>query len=159
MTDTDIGVPGAVAEALRRLGERIPPERLDRIWIFPPLASGRRESGVLAAGCFVERDRRLLVTMAYRAEESGRGVTFQSTYQEEGEAPLDRLPRVMEGVVERSETGLGGPRSIRLEGDPERFRALVVEWSPRPDDNRFRVMFEGGVESPRRVDSTEEAPA
>lgn len=128
MASRDIGVPGAVAEALRRLAQRVPPERMDRIWIFPPLTQGRRESGVVVAGCFGAGKRRTIVTMAYRAEETGRGITFEESFQEQGEAPPDRLPRVMDGVVARSEAGLEGPRSVRLDGDSTRFDALVVEW-------------------------------
>lgn len=160
MSTRDIGVPGAVAEALCRLAERVPPDRLDRIWIFPPLVNGRRESGVLVAGCFGAEERRTLVTMAYRAEETGRGVTFEETFQEQGEAPPDRLPRVMEGVAQRSESGLEGPRSVRLEGDRERFEALVTEWREKEHaSGRLGTAPTKGAEPPQVMDSKEETPA
>ena len=136
MAERDIGVPGAVAEALKRLRERVLPEQLDRIWIFPPLSDGRSESGVVAAGCFAGADRRILVTLSYRAEETGRGVTFHPRFQEEGEAPTDRLPRVMEGVVERSGVGFGPPRSTSLKGDPEALETLIREWTPMDEPDR-----------------------
>ena len=135
MAERDIGVPGAVAEALTWLRQWVPPEQLDRIWIFPPLSDGRSESSVVAAGCFAGGDRRILVTLSYRAEETGRGVTFHPRFQEEGEAPTDRLPRVMEGVVERSGSGFESPRSTSLNGDPEALETLIRAWTPtdKPD--------------------------
>jgi hypothetical protein len=132
MTERDVGVPGAVAEALRLLAEKVPTRRLDRIWIFPPRVVGRRESGLVAAGCYGEGDGRVLVTLAYRAEETATGISFRPVFQEEGEAPEDRLATIMQGVVSRSKEALGVPRSVVLGGDPEAFRKLM-EGSAAPD--------------------------
>lgn len=128
MAEQDPGVPGAVARALLRLVSEVPPEKLERIWIFPPMVRGRTESGVVAAGCYTDSERRALVTVAYRAEETGRGITFHATLQEEGEAPADRLPRVMEGVVQRSDSALGSPKGVTLNGDPNVLNALIETW-------------------------------
>lgn len=130
MTEDDPGVPDAVARALRALESQVGAPRLDRLWIFPPLRNGRRETGVVAAGCYTESPRHLLVTLAYRSEETGKGVAFESTFQEEGEAPADRLPRIMEGVVRRLDGGAGNPRSARVDGDPDAFREIVQELDP-----------------------------
>jgi len=127
MTEREPGARGAVAEALRTLAERVPPHRLDRIWIFPPRIAGRKESGVIAAGCVGDGERLLLVTLAYRAEETGKGLSFEPTFQEEGEAPEDRLERIMKGVVSRSREPLGVPRAIRTGGDPDAFQRLLEE--------------------------------
>ena len=127
MSESDIGVPGALGEAVRRVGEELGVARLDRLWLFPPLARGRTESGLVAAGCFLEGDRRLLVTLSYRAQERGAGVDFHPLLQEEGVAPRDRLPRVMEGVVQRFDAELGSAREAELSGDPAAFEALVEE--------------------------------
>ncbi len=129
MAPRDIGVPGAAAEAVRRLGARVAPERLDRVWIFPPVVTGRKENGVLAAGCFADGERRVLVTLSYRAEETGNGMTFHESYREQGVAPGDRLPGVMEGVSVRTGRGGTGPRCFRLGGDPELFAKLVADLS------------------------------
>jgi hypothetical protein len=120
-------VAGALAEALRRFGVQVAPERIDHLWVFPPRLRGRTESGVLAAGCFLEGERRLLVTMAYQAEETGKGITFASSFHEEGEAPESRLSQVIEGVVRRSAEEGAPPRDVALQGDPARFQALVEE--------------------------------
>ncbi len=130
MTERDIGVPGALAEALGVLRQRIPPDRLDRVWIFPPLVDGRTESGVVAAGCFGDGDRRLLVTVSYRARETGRGVSFVPSFEEQGTAPAKSLPRVMAGVVRRHGEAFAPPRSAVLGGDAEAFDRLIGEWTP-----------------------------
>ena len=116
------------------------PTRLDTLWLFPPLRSGRKETGVLAAGCLVaEPDRRALVTLAYRSEETGAGVEFHTAIHEEGEAPRDRLPRIMAGVVRRVEGAGGDPRRFDLEGDPTRLEAVLAELDQEAarDDGAF----------------------
>ncbi len=79
-------------------------------------------------------DRRILVTLSYRAEETGKGIHFESRFEEEGEAPADRLPRVMAGVVRRAQTGSGEPVSVQGSGEPlrlsEALREVGVDWSP-----------------------------
>lgn len=129
MTERNVGVAGALTEAVRRFGVQVAPERIDQLWVFPPRLRGRTESGVLAAGCFLEGDRRLLVTMAYQAEETGKGIAFSSTFHEEGEAPEGRLPQVIAGVVRRSAEEGGAPRTIALQGDPALFQSLIDELS------------------------------
>lgn len=126
----DPGVPGALSRALGELLDRMPVERLDRVWVFPPLRRGRRESGLLAAGCFGEGDRRLLLTVAYRAEETGKGIAFESAVAEEGEAPADRLPRVILGVVRRAGGELGEPRCLEVAGDRDRLADLIQAVDP-----------------------------
>ena len=130
MTKRDIGVPGALAKALGFLRERMPADRLDRVWIFPPLVDGRSESGVVAAGCFAEGDRRLLVTVSYSARETGRGVSFVPAFEAQGTAPAESLPRVMEGVVRRHGDASLPPRSTVLGGDAEAFDRLIGAWTP-----------------------------
>lgn len=119
-----------MARALRELARVMPPERVDRIWIFPPLTSGRKETGVVAAGCYTDGPRHLLVTVAYRAEETGRGVEFHHALHEEGEAPADRLPGIMTGVVKRLRQDPADPASHDIAGDARRFHELVGEWDP-----------------------------
>lgn len=130
------GVPDAMARAIRALEARVEAQFVDRLWLFPPLRTGRRETGVVAAGCFIAGDeRRLLVTLAYRAEETGKGISFESHFQEEGEAPRDRLPRIMAGVVHRMDGTPGDPRTVELAGDPAAFRAVLQELDPFEGDS------------------------
>ncbi|TVP74451.1 MAG: hypothetical protein EA352_10785 [Gemmatimonadales bacterium] len=132
--DEDPGVPEALGRALSRLVDQVGLDALVVLWIFPPLRKGRRERGVLAAGCGSDPARQTLVTLAWTAEETGKGVTFETRYSEEGEAPPDRLPRIMEGVVRRARDVPGSPERIELVGEPDRIRSLLTELdAPMPE--------------------------
>jgi len=125
--DLGPGVPEALPRVVQRVLHAYAAERLDTLWLFPPLIRGRKESGLVAASCFVagaEDDRRLLVTAGYVAERSGRGLALEVTIEEEGEAPSDRLPRVMQGVVVRSGIPLGEASEVEVKGSSE----ALDEW-------------------------------
>lgn len=127
----DPGVPEALPRTLVLARGRLGAERVDRLWIFPPLRRGRRERGLVAASLFLEgEERRRIVTMTWAAERTGRSLTVEPAFHEEGDAPPDLLPRVMEGVVRRAGEAYGEPREVEIGGDPERFRALVDEFDP-----------------------------
>lgn len=141
--DRDPGVPDGELRALQALLERVPASRIDTLWRFPPLRTGRRESGLLAAGLFLPTEegvelpgpdalpaRRVLATLAWRAEETGQGIAFDVRFQEEGEAPPDRLPRVMAGVVRRMDEAAGEARYLEVGGDPETLASLMEELEP-----------------------------
>lgn len=119
----DPGVPDAICRAGRFLGEQVMLERLDRLWVFPPSRLGRVERGLLVAALLIPEDpeRRLLVTLRYTAEETGKGITFEPVLQEEGVAPPDRLPRVITGVVRRSGMEAGDPTELSLGGSPDTY--------------------------------------
>ena len=140
--------PG-VPEALPRVVQRLLHERgagaVAHLWLFPPLIRGRRESGLVAASCYVAAtpnaagvpareapdaapsDRRLLVTARYAAERTGKGLTLDVSIAEEGEAPADRFPRVMQGVVVRSGIPLGEASEVEIGGEPAAFDAWFAE--------------------------------
>ena len=89
----DPGVPEAIPRVVRLVGRRLGPAAIDRIWIFPPLRQGRKESGLVAVSCFEpQEDQRRLVTASYVAERTGRGLTLEPSLLEEGAAPPDTLP-------------------------------------------------------------------
>jgi len=121
-------VPGALGRLLGLLAERVGLDAMDRLWIFPPLVKGRKEWGLVAVSCkSQDPSRRTLVTARYAAELTGNGIRFEPSFMSEGEAPPDRLPAVMDGVVRRSELPLGTPRVVEVQGDAARFQALLVE--------------------------------
>ena len=127
----DPGVPEALPRTLVLARGRLGAERVDRLWIFPPIRRGRRERGLVAASLFREGDeRRRIVTVTWAAERNGRTLTVDQAFHDEGDAPPDFLPRVMEGVVRRAGEGYGDPREVEIGGDPERFAALVDEFDP-----------------------------
>lgn len=125
----DPGVPEALPRVLIRLRARLGVEAVDRLWIFPPVRKGRRERGLIAVSTFQEgEERRGMITVAYSAEHTGKGVTVDPSFTQEGEAPPDRFPGVMRGVVRRSGEEKGEPREVEIGGSAERFEALLEEF-------------------------------
>lgn len=123
--------PGATGRLLTLLGQRVGVERMDRIWVFPSLVRGRKEWGLVAVSCFTEDPPlRELVTGRFVAELTGQGVDFRSELTSEGFAPPDRLPRIMDGVVRRSDLQLEVPREVEVGGERERFQSLLAELEP-----------------------------
>jgi hypothetical protein len=123
----DIGVPEALPRALVELRDRLGVASLDRLWLFPPMRRGRRERGLIAVSAFQPgEERRTLVTVAYVAEHSGReGVRVETAFMREGEAPADRFPTVMQGVVARGGAERGEPREVEIAGSAERLDELL----------------------------------
>ena len=114
---------------LIRLRDRLGVENIDRLWVFPPVRKGRREQGLIAVSIFQEgQERRSMVTVAYNAELTGKGVTVEPSFTQEGEAPPDRFPGVMQGVVRRSGEEKGEPREVVIDASPESFEALMEEY-------------------------------
>lgn len=131
----DPGVPGALGKTLTQLRDRVGVEALDRLWIFPPLRRGRREQGLIAVSTFhAEEDRRGVVTVSYSAEETGKGITVEPSFTREGEAPPDRFPVLMRGVVERGGEERGVPREVEIEGSGEKFDRLLEELGVRASE-------------------------
>ncbi len=128
----DPGVPEALARTLTQLRERLGVQTLDRLWIFPPFRRGRREQGLIAVSTFhADGERRGVVTVSYNAEETGKGITVEPSFTREGEAPPDRFPVLMRGVVERGGEERGSPREVEIEGSVEKFERLLEELGSR----------------------------
>jgi hypothetical protein len=125
----DPGVPEALPRTLIRLRDKLGVEYIDRLWIFPPVRRGRRETGLVAVSLFQPgHERREVVTVAYNAEHTGKGVTVEPTFTGVGEAEPDRFPPVMQGVVRRAGEGSGEPREVHIEAEPTRFEELMEEY-------------------------------
>ena len=126
------GVPEALPRVLIRLRDQLGVATIDRMWIFPPVRRGRREQGLVAVSTFLDdvEDRRSMVTVAYVAEHTGQGVTVAPSLTREGDAPPDRFPTVIEGVVRRSGEELGEPREVEIDGSAARFEELLEEFDP-----------------------------
>ncbi len=126
-------VPGALGRMLGIILQRLGGERVDRVWIFPPLVRGRREFGLVAVSAESEDPgQRALYTARYSAELTGKGMEFESDLVVEGLAPPDRLLRVMDGVVRRSDLQLGEAREVVIGGEAEGMRELALAhgWGP-----------------------------
>jgi hypothetical protein len=130
--DTGPGVPEAIPRTLSRIVEHLGLETIDRLWIFPPLMRGRREWGLVVASVYTQDlERRRLHSASYTAERTGEGLSLVHDLKEQGDAPPDRFPRVMEGVVRRSADELGESREIVLEGKAEAFEELMADFDPK----------------------------
>lgn len=149
-TDDGPGVPEALPRTLRDLGGRLGAAAIDRLWIFPPMVRGRREWGLVAASCFDGRTARRLVTARYDSQRTGKGLYFGVQFLDQGVAPADRLPRVMEGVVRRGPAPLGGPRVVEVGGDSDAFDALMNDFP--------RELFEEAVIGPPIDQATTRRP-
>ena len=135
------GVPEALPRTLQKVIGQLGLERVDRLWIFPPLIRGRREQGLVAVSVYTEDpERRQLHSASYAGERTGAGLTVNQTVTEQGDAPPDRLPRVMDGVVRRARDELGEPREVVLGGKTEAYEELMAEFDaallePTPSPN------------------------
>ena len=125
------GVPEALPRTLAMVLDKLGAERIDRLWIFPPLIRGRKEWGLVAATTSTDDgERRRLHTAPYVAERTGQGLQISHDLHEQGEAPPDRLPRIMSGVVHRSPEELGEPREVVIEGSSDVVAELLAEFDP-----------------------------
>jgi hypothetical protein len=137
---TDPGVPEALPRVLIRLRDRLGVEAIDRLWIFPPSRRGRKEQGLVSVTTFQEEgERRNLITVSYSAEHTGKGVTVEPSFREEGEAPPDRFSGVMQGVVQRVGGTSGDPREVEIGGSPEKYEDLLEEF----DEELLQRVFIG----------------
>ncbi len=125
----DPGVPEALPRILMRVRDRLDVETIDKLWIFQPVRSGRREQGLVAVSAFQNgQERRVMITVAYIAEHTGSGVSVEPTFTMEGAAPADIFPPVMKGVVRRSGEGAAEPRAVAISGSAAKFEELLAEY-------------------------------
>jgi hypothetical protein len=127
--------------ALASVADRIPPGRVEQVWLFPPRRVGAKESGlavlVVTAGGEEEDDgRRTIWTVRYDAETSRAGkVQSAHALEEQGTVPPDRVGRIVDGVARRLEAESDAPDVRELARDPAEWRALLAELgAPMPVD-------------------------
>ena len=121
----------ALAAALAAAAERIPPERVDAVWLFPARQLGARESGVAVLSVFAEGDdarrTRTIHTVHYVAEpQAGGKVARTDAVEEQGTVPLDRVERIIEGVLRRLDVP-ETPDVRDTGGDAARWAELLAE--------------------------------
>ncbi len=141
MAGSEAGVPEALPRAVGAAGERLGTAVIDRLWLFPPMAQGRREQGLVVASCFAGGDSRRLVTVCYSARRTGKGLYFDAQFADEGVAPPGRLPAMMEEVAQRSPEPTGSPRQVSVGGDASTFERLLRSYAP--------ALFEEELAGPR----------
>lgn len=118
--------------ALAAVVVRIPPERVEQVWVFPPRTIGARESGlavlvVAPADGDADPARRAIYTLRYEALAEKGKTTRADRLEEQGTVPPDRVDRIIDGVVRRLE-GDPAPPDIRDTGrDAGAWWALLEE--------------------------------
>ncbi|MFL5384823.1 MAG: hypothetical protein ACJ8GN_20055 [Longimicrobiaceae bacterium] len=126
--------------ALASAADRIPPQQVEQVWLFPPRRVAAKESGLAVLVVAAEDDAdagRTIWTVRYEAE-TGKGGKTSSTHalEEQGTVPPDRVGRIVDGVVRRLEAESDAPDVRELARDPGEWRALLVELgAPVPVDS------------------------
>jgi hypothetical protein len=128
-----------LAAALAAAAERIPPDRVDAAWLFPARQLGARESGLAVLSAFVEGDEarktRTIHTVHYLLEPpmpKARPVRTDELV-EQGTVPLDRVDRIIEGVLRRLDVP-ETPDVREIGGDGARWDELLAELGGVPLD-------------------------
>jgi len=119
--------------ALAGVMDRIAPERVEQVWIFPPRKIGAKESGLAvlvvtpAEGEEPGKPRRTIFTLRYEAMvEKGKPVRAD-LLEEQGTVPPDRVDRIIDGVLRRLDGQADAPDIRDTDGDAEAWRALLAD--------------------------------
>ena len=130
-TQADSRLNPHLAAALAGAAARVPPERVDEVWVFPARQGGTKETGLAVLCAYEEgvegRERRTIYTVQYEAE-TPRGGRFQrtDTVLEQGTVPVDRMGRIIDGVVRRLGEEQPAPDVHPTGGDPEKWAELLA---------------------------------
>jgi hypothetical protein len=129
----------ALAAALAAAAQHVPPERVDAVWLFPPRQLGARESGLAVLSVFVEGDEarrtRTIHTLHYLMEPPAPRArpVRRDELEEQGTVPLDRVDRIIEGVLRRLDVP-ETPDVRQTGGDPARWAELLADLGGLPAD-------------------------
>ena len=125
--------------ALASVADRIPPDRVEQVWLFPPRRVAAKESGLAVLVVTADDDAgagRTIWTVRYEAE-TGKGGKVEAVHalEEQGAVPPDRVGRIVDGVARRLEAESDAPDVRELARDPVEWRALLAELgAPLPVD-------------------------
>lgn len=133
MNDFDSGATFAEAAPifalLNGLAERLGIASIDQLWLFPPRRVADAETAVVVLSAFHDdEDRRRVFTAHYAALTDRKGqLEIEEHVEERGIAPVERIGRLVEGVLQRVEDELAAapPRAARIAGDPGLWSELV----------------------------------
>ena len=121
--------PEPLLALLVSLAARVSTHALDELWIFPPRQSARQESALVVVSAFHDdADRRRVMTARYRATRQSNGqFLVEESLLEHAVAPVDRLERIIEGVIRRLDDDLAqlAPVPSRIHGETEAWTALL----------------------------------
>jgi hypothetical protein len=124
---------------LRELPSRVPVERIERVWLFAPREIGAKESGLVVLSLLPDADRpegqRQVVTWRYEAERVRGRVRREDAVGEEGWAPAEWIPRLIDGVLARLGDESENPIEEAIDGSGERWNALLAGLGIAPVDS------------------------
>ena len=132
MADVQPGrVNPALAAALGAIAERLPPERVDAVWLFPARQLGARESGIAVLSSYPEGDSarktRTIHTLHYLSDPQPKGPPVRTDeLAEQGTVPVDRVDRIIAGVLHRLDVP-ETPEVRETGGDAGAWNALLAE--------------------------------
>lgn len=103
---TGSGIGAGWVRLAAKVGEVIPPNEIDGLWVFPVLRQDQREWGtaVLTRVEGEQGERRRIYTARYMLQIKGkeRG-KFEASVEEVGSGPLERLPELLHAVHQRTD--------------------------------------------------------
>ena len=119
----------AQRQLLLELPGRIALERVDRVWLFGPREVNGRESGLvvlsLLPGDGLAAGLRQVLTWRYEAERVRGKLQRTDTLSEQGWAPADRIPRLIDGVLARLGDASENPIVESIRGDGRAWTAFL----------------------------------
>ena len=130
--------PGSLHALVERITEHTPVVTIDYIWLFPARRIAIGESIVVVIGAFDDDpDRRRVSTAHFTVSRNKKGAaTVNARFVEHGSAPVDAVPRIVQGVLRRlGEDAEASPREEQIGGESARWDELIVELggAPRTD--------------------------
>jgi hypothetical protein len=128
---------GAMHALLGRLADRVAVSSIDTLWIFPTRRATGIESTVVVIAAFDPQDesRRRVGAVRWLVTRDRKGkATVSEEIHEYARAPIDAVPRVVEGVVRRLGTETAAsPREASIEGDAGAWGGLIREFGGTDD--------------------------
>lgn len=122
----------AQQELIRSIPERVPLERIQRIWIFPAHQGKSRETGLFVIGSRSDDEGaaglQAVHTLRYQAETVKGKLSIEEQFVEEGWAPPDRIDRIIEGTLARAGDDLGEPDELEIQGEEEGWREILESY-------------------------------
>lgn len=143
-----------LAAALGAMAGRLPPERVDAVWLFPPRQLGARESGLAVLSSFADGDEarrtRTIHTLHYVSDPQPKGPPVRTDeLAEVGTVPVDRIDRIIEGVLHRLDVP-ETPDVRQTGGDAHAWTGLLAELSGVVlDPTNQESLSLGNASSPR----------
>lgn len=117
----------SLAALAERLATQVDVSTVDELFLFPTRRVAGVESTVFVLSMHERDELRKIVTAHVRATRNKRGEpAIESTLNEQAIVPIERIPRVIEGVLKRLTADFATPPSTaRIQCSAERWHRLV----------------------------------